>query len=132
MIGRVALTALAVLVCAWFVLGSRQAHDLDSATSIVEGATAPNAQQATRARALLSSAATLNPDRQVDVERGMLALERGHRAQAVSILERVTREEPMNLVAWVDLAQAGYSDPAVSSRAVRQLGLLDPGPGRSH
>jgi predicted Zn-dependent protease len=132
MIGRVALTALAVVVCAWFVLGSRQAHDLDSATSIVGAATVPDAQQAARARALLSSASTLNPDREVDIQRGMLALELGHRAAAVSILERVTREEPMNLVAWVDLAQAGYGDPAISPRAVRQLARLDPGPAPSH
>jgi predicted Zn-dependent protease len=130
MIGRVALTLLAVLVCAWFVLGSRQAHDLDTATAIVDASSAPSAQEAARARSLLSSASTLNPDRQVEIERGMLALARGHSARAISILEGVTRAEPMNLVAWVDLAQAAYGTAKIEPRAVRQLSVLDPTPRR--
>jgi predicted Zn-dependent protease len=132
MLGRVALTLLAAVICAWFVLGSRQAHDLSSATAIVDASSTPSAQQAARARSLLSSASTLNPDRQVEVERGMLALVRGHSARAVAILEGITREEPMNLVAWVDLAQAAYGTAQVEPRAVRQLSLLDPTPRRSH
>ena len=51
---RAALLALALVACAWFAIGARQAHDLDSATAIVSGQTPLPAGQAGEAAALFA------------------------------------------------------------------------------
>ena len=42
--------------------------------------------------------------------RGQLAIEQGNLAQARRILTSVTRREPQNLAAWVQLARASAND----------------------
>jgi predicted Zn-dependent protease len=127
MIRRVAAVSAAILLCAWFVLGANQAHDLSRATAIVQNSGPLSSAQASRVDSLLGSASTLHPDRTIDLLRGIVAQDRNHRSRAVRIFAQVTREEPMNLDAWVYLAQAAGNDKALVQRAVVQIGILDSG-----
>ncbi|MGH2866692.1 MAG: hypothetical protein ACRDNK_03870 [Solirubrobacteraceae bacterium] len=129
MIGRVVAISAAVLVCAWFALGARQAVDTSRATAVVNNANTLTRKQAAQAEALLSSASTLNPDRQVDILRGIVAQGRNDPRRALAIFEGVARAEPMNLTAWLYVAQAGFGLPVVK-HAADEIGLLDPGPGK--
>jgi hypothetical protein len=124
-LARIGLAALAVLVCAWFVLGIRQAHDLARATAIVTSRSV-GAEQATRASSLLSAAAELNPDSQVKLVRVALLFRTGATARAVALADQVTREEPMNPVAWQELAVVSYRDPAELAKALVHIRELSP------
>lgn len=114
----------AVIVCAWFVLGARQAHEIAQATSIV---TVPG-QSAAHLRAAASdlhAAALLNPDRTVDILRARVAIESGRMAQARQILTAVTRDEPDDLKAWVAYTGANLGRPA-ARHGLAELIRLDP------
>jgi predicted Zn-dependent protease len=127
-ISRAGVLALALVAAAWFALAVRQAQDTNRA-SVLLGAAAPlSAQQAQRARSLLSSAGTLNPDLTVDLLRGQLAFDQHHGAAAERILESVTRREPLNLQAWTQLAFAAArsGDRATLVRAARHVSALFP------
>jgi len=98
---RVAAVLGAVIVCAWFVLGARQAHEIDQATNIV---TVPR-QSAAKLRAAardLHAAALLNPDRTVDILR-----------------------EPDNLEAWISYTGANLGRPN-GRRGLAAMIRLDP------
>lgn len=107
---RIAALALSIAVCAWFVLGIHQDHDVNAASAIVSGATTPSAAQARQARSLLERAKLLNPDSEVDLLRAQLDLEQGNQPGARAILERVVAREPDNAVAWEWLARASVGD----------------------
>jgi hypothetical protein len=111
---------LALLVCAWFAIGIRQAVNTNRATALVAGGNRLTVTRDQRARSLLSSAAFLNPDREVTLLRGQLALDERRIAAAERIFASVTRREPLNLEAWVKL---GYSAGAAGDiRTVRLAG----------
>ena len=124
---RFAVISVAIVLCAWFALGATEAHDLSRATAIVRNSSSLSADQAAHVQALLSSASTLNPDRTVNLLRGIVAHDRGQRRRAIRILEQLTRDEPMNLDAWVYLAQAALGDNVLVQHAVAQIGVLDSG-----
>jgi predicted Zn-dependent protease len=128
---RVAGAAFAVLMCAWFALGIRQAHDTDRAAAIASQSTVISAAQAPTASSLLHDAGLLNPDQHVNVLRAQVALERGDAARSRQIVEDVTRAEPQNLEAWLWLAHASGSDRALFYRALRRVRLLEPSVPRS-
>jgi hypothetical protein len=118
---------LAVLVCAWFVVGIRQTHDINQASAIITAAGTPSAAASAHAGSLLTSAGWLNPDSEVDVLRGRLALLNNDAGQAEGIFAEVTRSEPMNLEAWVLLAQATlHGNHAVFEHAIGEISRLDP------
>jgi uncharacterized protein HemY len=121
---RVALVACALVACAWFALGIRQAHQIARATSIVSLPRPPTAAQARGADSLLRSAATLNPDLEVDVLRGRLARARGDLPAARRILRSVVSREPDNVEAWIWLARASNGSPATFRLAVRRVEQL--------
>ncbi|HUE26442.1 MAG TPA: hypothetical protein VMP89_06680, partial [Solirubrobacteraceae bacterium] len=73
----VALTVVALAVCAWFVIGVRQAQDLAAATSVVQVGGAAGPARLAAAAADLHSAAFLDPDQEVNILRGRLAIARG-------------------------------------------------------
>lgn len=98
---RVAISVLAIVACAWFVLGARQARDITDATAIASSASQLSEAQAARADSLLSDAGTLNPDTQVDLLRAQVALESGNRGQALRIVRSVNRREPDNIAGWL-------------------------------
>jgi predicted Zn-dependent protease len=129
---RLAAVALAMLVCAWFVVGIRQAHDTTQAQAILSGSRSLDATQARQASSLLDSAAVLNPDEEVQVLRGRVALSRGDKARALPILLAVTRAEPRSREAWLWLAQAAIGqNPALFSRALKTVFAIDPPPSRN-
>jgi predicted Zn-dependent protease len=129
---RLLTVCAAVIVCAWFALGIRQAHDISRATTVVgglNGQTRLTAAQAREANSLLNSAATLNPDRTVEVLQARVALLRGDRAQAKRILLGVLASEPDNLDAWYGLATSA-SDSATINHALARIAQLEPKPRR--
>jgi hypothetical protein len=101
--GRRVMTGIGLvavlIVCAWFALGIRQAHDTAQATALLSR-TPLSATQAAHIASLLHTAEQLNPDVQVDILRGQLAHDRGRRRQAAQILASVVRREPENAFAW--------------------------------
>jgi predicted Zn-dependent protease len=125
-IARIGLVAVAVVACAWFALGIRQAHEIAQATSIVSQARAPTPSQAREADALLGSAGALNPNLEVDVLRGRVALARGNLVGARRILTSVVRREPENVEAWIWLARASNDSPATFRLAVTRVEQLIP------
>jgi hypothetical protein len=127
-LARAAGVVLAVLACAWFALGIRQAHELDGASKIVLGLTGQQqltAARANHADALLSSAKTLNPDQTVEVLEARVDLLRNDRAGAKRILLGVVRREPMNLDAWYGLATSAR-DGATVNLALSRIAQLEP------
>ena len=104
-IWRAGLLVVALVVCAWFALGARQAVNTNRAAALIGSGSLP-ASQARHADSLLSAASTLNPDLTPDILRGQLALQRGEHSTALTDLESVTRREPLNLAAWSALAYA--------------------------
>ena len=126
-LARGAVLAVAVLACAWFVVGIRQAANTTRATTAISSGTDLSAARAARIASWLNAAGWLNPDQQVNVLRGQLALDQNQRAHAELIVERVTRKEPDNLQAWLVLLQATLDrDRRVFDIAVKALYRLDP------
>jgi hypothetical protein len=124
---RAGMIILALVVCAWFALGIRQTRDTARATAIVASANTPSAAQAAHARSLLRAAGTLNPDLQLDVLRGQLALLRGNNRSATRILEGVVAQEPQNAEAWVYLARAAFDvNRHEFGIAAQRIAQLDP------
>ncbi len=127
-VARVAVLVAAVAATAWFAIGIRQAIDTSRAIALINGPSHLSATEARRASSLLDSASTLNPDRTIDILRGHLAIDQGHNAAALAILEPVTRAEPQNLSAWVQLAYAAAraGDRATLERAGHEVSQLFP------
>ncbi len=123
-VGRIGLAVAALLVTAWFALGIFQSRAVSQARSV--GAGALTAAQARHANSLLSDAATLNPDRAVDVLRAQVALARGDAARSRQILNRVVRGEPQDLNAWIALARASANDFHQRQIALLQILRLAP------
>jgi hypothetical protein len=124
---RASLLAVAIVICAWFVLGFRQARDTGRATALVNRTAALGPADVARARSLIRSASTLNPDLTVDALRGELALDQNQNRRAAQIIGSVTQREPMNLDAWVLLAQATqHGNQKTFALAIRTIGKLDP------
>jgi predicted Zn-dependent protease len=117
---------LAIIVCAWFALGIRQARDTNRAQSIVTSARTISPAQAERATSLLQSARTLNPDREVDILEAQADVERGALEAARHILLAVTRAEPENIEGWAWLARASSNDPKLFLLALARARKLEP------
>jgi predicted Zn-dependent protease len=131
---RIGIALLALIVSAWFGLGFYQAQKTGKAAAVIGGGTARlNPHQVQTARAELSSAATLNPDRMVDLLRGELAADQHHYAEAIRILQPLTAREPLNLTAWAQLgfAAARSGNRQVLAVAGRHVAMLIP-PVKQH
>lgn len=115
---------MAVLICAWFVVGVRQAHDVDAAGNVIS---APHQTpgELRAAASQLHAAAFLNPDRTVDILRGRVAIEQHRLAQARRTLGSVVRAEPKNLDGWIWFTGANLGRPAAEEGA-RRIAALDP------
>jgi predicted Zn-dependent protease len=123
---RLGLTVGALVVSAWFALGWVQARDGGRANSLVLNANRVSPAQAAQVRSWLSSAGTLNPDRQVELTRAHLDFEVHDYGSAIRILQAVTRAEPQNVFAWSQLLYtAGSANrlgvAGVAARHVAQL-----------
>ena len=121
---RCGLLLVAVAACAWFVVGARQAHDVDQATNVVAAGN-PTARQLNAAAAQLRAAAFMNPDRTVDILQARVAILQHQLPRARRILTAVTRTEPQNLEAWIWFTGANLGRPAGSLGRAR-ITALDP------
>jgi hypothetical protein len=121
---RLLLLLVAVMACVWFVIGARQAHEVDGASNVI---TAPRQSpaQLRAAASQLRAAAVLNPDRTVDILRARLAVEQHQVARARSILNGVVSAEPQNLEGWIWFTGVNLGRPAASVGAAR-IAALDP------
>jgi predicted Zn-dependent protease len=122
-IGRIAAMMLALVVCAWFALGIRQAHNTAKVNPVVSKNESLTRAQAAAADRTLSAAGTLNPDAEVDLLRGRIALLASERARAAGIFAALARREPMNVQAWVYLAQA-TDNARLRGEAIRMIARL--------
>lgn len=116
--------AAAITACVWFAIGVRQAQDTAAAAAIVSSGHSLSAARIARASSLLSDAAELNPDRQVDLLRAELAADSGRRAQAQRLALTVAHAEPRNSQAWLLLSSIGT--PYQAAVAVQKLAKLAP------
>lgn len=123
---RVLGAGLALVVCAWFVVGLRQAQGTTHAEAFVTTHQHASRAEGHTVRASLSEASLLNPDTTVTLLRGRLAGELGQSGQAARLITPITRQEPQNLDAWLSLAYVSGHDPAVFARALAQVKRLDP------
>lgn len=124
-LARAAVVALAILACAWFFLGIRQAKDIAHATSIVSSASKLTPAQAARARSLLHDAGRLDPDNEIDILRAEVALGLGEHRQAEQILAGVTRREPDNIEAWLWITK-GATNSHTFYTGLAHIALLEP------
>jgi hypothetical protein len=123
---RLAVLALALVTCAWFGLGAVQTRDQTRATTLIDRPGTPPAALTARILSLLGSAATLNPDRDIDVLRAQAQTRAGRSTAALATAESVVRAEPQNVDGWVVLGFAAQRiDPAIASLArERELELV--------
>ncbi len=123
---RVIAILLALAVCAWFALGIRQATAQDHAEASIAARQRATPAQARHVLQLLDEAGTLNPDRQIDLDRVQILLERGETLAARRIALQATRAEPQNIEAWISLARTAAGDPALFVAALRHVASLEP------
>jgi hypothetical protein len=116
---------LGLLVCAWFALGIRQSTDQSRAEAII-AAGPPSPAQARRAERLLNSAGTLNPDRQIDLDRSSLLNQLGRRLAARRIALSVARAEPQNLTAWLAVGATVGDNRRLGLTIIAHVLRLDP------
>jgi hypothetical protein len=116
----------ALLVAAWFYLGTRQASDLATTNAILNAGDHLSAADARHALSLLRSAAFLNPDRMVELDRSRIAVETGHKRRAYRLATSVTDAEPMNAVAWQYVARAASNSGVVDAAFAHFAKLVAP------
>lgn len=107
---RVLLALAALVICAWFALGIRQAHDTARASTILGATSHLSAAQARHVNSLLKQAGQLNPDREVSLLRAQVARYRGDLKRAESIILQVVHDEPLNAEAWYALAHVATNE----------------------
>jgi cytochrome c-type biogenesis protein CcmH/NrfG len=120
------LGAVAIVVCAWFALGARQAIDTQRATAIALRGKTADSRELREVRSLVHGATLLNPDKQPDLLLARVEIEHGDLAQARHAFEALTRSEPQNIEAWALLAAASGSQPSVLRQALRHVHELEP------
>jgi hypothetical protein len=128
--GTAALALVALVACAWFVIGIRQTHQLTVASAIVSGPQPLSAARAAHAASLLRSAGWLNPDSEVDLARAKLFVDQRRYAAARHVIDGVLADEPQNAAAWLALAHSSHGDPNAFYTAVIELRKLVPRPVR--
>lgn len=127
LIPAVALAAAGLVVCLWFGLGALQTHDENDATALVQQPGSPSPALTGHILSLLSTADTLNPDRNIALLRSQALSRAGRAAAAVSVARRVADAEPLNIDAWTVLAFAAQTvDPALAARARSRVLTLAP------
>jgi hypothetical protein len=125
--GRLVALVVALIVCAWFALGIRQAQDLARVNALLASHSKITATQARGANASLDDAQFLNPDQSVAAVRAIVESRAGDRERAVAIAESVTRREPQSVDGWLLLSElAVRSDPTIFHLAQARISALAP------
>jgi hypothetical protein len=125
------MAVLALVICAWFAVGIRQSHELAVATRIIAATGQPTPHALAVAAGALNAADSLNPDQEVAILRGRIAIKRGQTALAGRLLAAVTRREPLNLEAWIWYTGASLGDHAAAARGAARIAQLDPRDARA-
>ena len=126
MAARVALGAVALVICACLVAGLRAARLQSEGERPIASATVNRADVADRLDAL-RDASSFNPDPTPEIREGQLLVVAGRDREAVRVLEDVVAREPKNYEAWLGLRQAAVRvDPQLSRRATRAALRLNP------
>jgi hypothetical protein len=125
---RVLVGVLAVVLCAAFIVGVRQAHSSNALNAMLATGDPLTPTQQRSAASDLSSARFGYPGQDVQILAAQLALREHHFARAELISLAITRAEPDNLQGWLVLAAAALirSDRATLLRAKREEIRLDP------
>ena len=130
---RYALALFAVVAVAWFVIGARQAHDVDAATTLLNYEAGHSAAGSRHTESLLSSADFLYPGVDVTLLRARLAMEQYDWAKAKPFVDQATAAEPDNLTAWIYALDLKLKDPSTvdTEQLLAHLRMLDPVDARS-
>jgi hypothetical protein len=125
---RYGLAAIAVLVSVWFLIGARQAHEVDAATTLLDNGAGHTAGGAQRVASLLSSAGFLYPGTDVPLLRVRLDMDRHEYASAKALIDRSVASEPDNVNAWIWALQLGVVQPSAENAkaAIAHLQDVDP------
>jgi predicted Zn-dependent protease len=124
---RFAIAALAVVACAWFVIGVIQSDNQSRATALINGGGTPTHAQTSQIEHWLDRAGTLNPDRNIDLLRAQAEVRADQSARALVLMKRVVRAEPSNADAWVVFGFAAQSQsPALARLAHAEVLKLAP------
>jgi hypothetical protein len=123
---RGVILAFAIVVCAWFVLGAVEAHQIDHVADVLAQSSSLTPAQSRAALDQLSSAGALNPDRQVDLLRAAVLQDDNRIKGSQAILLHVVAGEPMYVEAWYQLAGVAGADPSLERRALVHIAQLVP------
>jgi hypothetical protein len=125
---RAGLAVLAVLATAWFVVGARQAHELDTATNLIDHQAGNTTRASDQTLALLRSADFLLPGDQTDLLGARLALQRRKYSTAKRLIEQATRSQPDDLNAWIAALDLAVIDRRAENpgEITAHLRALDP------
>ncbi len=116
---RYAVAAIAVVVCAWFALGARQAHEIDTASTTPDVA---------RAASALTSAKFLYPGNDVRILQAQLDLKRRRYGDARRLLAKMIAAEPQNIFVWSVALDLAIDAPSTENAQMvtAHLRMLDP------
>lgn len=125
---RIALVALCLAAAGWLAVQERAARAEGELTRLVFQTRGPlTPAQARRGSELLRTDRRLSLDRRPELFEAVLLVRRDRLADAITVLERATQEEPRSLEAWALLARAAArADPALAARARARLRALAP------
>jgi hypothetical protein len=122
-----AVAALALAACAWFVLGVVQVNKQSDATALIARGGTPSRAQTAEILRELDSAGTLNPDRNIDLLRAQAEVRARESAIALALMRRVVSAEPRNVDAWIVLGFAARAQsPALARLANAEILKLAP------
>ncbi len=129
---RLAVLGLAAAACAWFALGLVQTHDENQALNLIDQPTTPTPATTAKIMSLLDHAGTLNPDRDIALDRSQAQTRAGDSAAGITTAQRVVRAEPDNVDAWIVLGFAAHkADPTLARLAqAKELQLAPPVPAK--
>jgi cytochrome c-type biogenesis protein CcmH/NrfG len=119
---------VALLVCAGFAIGVRQAVSSSKVSALVASGHRLTPSQQRSAASELSAAAFGYPGQETDILAASVALREHRYARAMSLARSITRAEPDNLQGWLVLAAAGLlsGDQRAALQARQEEIRLDP------
>lgn len=125
---RYGLAVLAIVVCAWFVVGARQAHEVDVATNLLDTGVAGHPADSQHTASLLKSADFMFPGTDVKLLRARLDMELHQYPQAKVLVDQARTSEPDNVNAWISALDLSLVDPSAEhpSQVLSHLHTLDP------
>jgi predicted Zn-dependent protease len=125
---RITAIAVALVICAGFVVGIRQNEGVAALTNLLSATSRLTHGQQRTAASELSEAKFAYPGQEVNLLAVGVAFHEGRYAKARSIALAATRAEPDNLQAWSSLAatELAASDTRALFHARDEMARLDP------